>query len=365
MTESEKALALPLHARHEEMEAKFAVEGGWTVPLVYASVLDEVGLARSQAAVVDVTPISRFRIRGHGAVDLLCRLCTHDVVHQEDDTAELTCLCNRRGGVLDCGYLLRLEKDWVLTGWPGNRTKLAEHLEAHAWDFDVKVTDQTGSTCQLAAIGPEAPQRLDAILPEKISTAKPGTVRVGNYLVARILASRTSYADLWGLEVVVPKMLAAKAWALVTRKTGQNAFAPIGHAARDVLRIEAGCVRYGHEIHEMIDPITAGLGRCVRLDHDFIGAKALEEIRSRGPARRLVRLACSAPEGPAEPGIPRLGDSVFDGEGNQVGQVTSGTFSPSVGAPVALALLQAGSARPEGRLEIRSGRTSQQARLVL
>jgi aminomethyltransferase len=346
------------------MEAKFAVEGGWNVPLVYSSVLDEVGLARSQAAVVDVSSISRFRIRGHGAVDLLSRLCTHDVVHQEDDTAELTCLCNRLGGVLDCGYLLRLETDWILTGWPGNRAKLAEHLEEHAADFDVKVTDQTESTCQFAAIGPEAPRRLDAILPEKISTARPGSVRVGNYLVARVVASRTAYTDLWGLEVTVPKWLAAKAWTLVTRKAGQNALAPIGHAARDVLRIEAGCVRYGHEIHEMIDPITAGLGRCVRPGPDCIGAEALEQIQSRGPGRRLVRLESATGQASPGPRIPRLGDPVFDAEGNALGQVTSGTFSPSIGAPVALALLQTGAARPESWLEIRSDRSSQQMRLV-
>ncbi|MFP4354532.1 MAG: aminomethyltransferase family protein [Phycisphaerae bacterium] len=363
MHETEDTANLPLHGRHEAMEAKFADESGWRLPLVYSSVLDEVDQAHSAAALLDVTPLSRFRIRGNGAVDFLERLFTHDAVRQEDNTAELTCLCNRRGGVIDCGYLLRLESDWLYTGDAGNRAKTAEHFQLHAADFDIKLDDQTDKTCQLAAIGPDAAKRLDAILPEPISPAPRGQVRVGNYLVARIVASRTSYCGLWGLEVILPKMLAGQAWTLMTQRAGDNAIDPIGHAARDVLRIEAGLARYGHEINEMIDPITAGLGRCVRLNHDCIGAEALGRIEQQGPARRLVQLRFEAGGSVSSAGrIPRMGESICDEQGNQIGQVTSGTYSPGAAAVVALGLVQ--SARTEAGPGLQVGDTHQPARLI-
>lgn len=316
--------------------------GGWAVPLSYTGPLEEADLAASSGVVTDVSYLSRIRIRGDGALDLLERACTHDVAHQEDDTAAASCLCNDRGGVVDLGYLLRLESEWLWTGDAGNREKTLEHLTALANGLDVKLTDRTAKTAHLAVLGPQAAGKLDAVLPFTVSDLPPHAIKAGSLLIAKYTASRIAYADLWGLEVVLPAMTAGQAWRFITDKAGENALPPMGQAGRDILRIRAGLPRYGHEVNETIDPITAGLERCVHTDHEFIGCDALAEIARKGPARRLCTLALSPPDGaPAARAVPRLGDAVTDADGAEVGRVTSGTLAGQPLAPIALAYLSA------------------------
>lgn len=330
---------LALDAAHREMEARMGDHAGWAVPLSYRGALAEAGEARARAAVLDVSHLTRVELRGGGALDLLGRLCTHDVDHQEDDASSLTCLCDEAGGVVDVGFLTRLTDRWLLTGSAGNREALLGHLRDHAPHGEVQITDRTESTCQLAVVGPEAPGRLDGALPRTVSDIPPRTATSGSLLIAKYVATRTAYADLWGLEVIFPAMLAGKAWRFITHKAGQNAIGPIGHAARDVLRIEAGLPRYGHEVTRATDPLSAGLGQIVDFGHDFLGADAVAAVRDRGPAR-VPRRVILAPENAGKaPALPRMGDAVLDADGVEVGRVTSGTFSPRHDAPIALAHL--------------------------
>ena len=353
---------LALHDRHVALEARMGEEAGWLVPLSYASALQEVETVADRAGVCDVSHLARLRIRGDDALDLLERAFSHDAARQEDDTAALTCLCNERGGVLDCGYLLRLDESWLYTGDAGNRLKVVEHLGRLAGD-DVRIDDLTPKTSQFAVTGPEAPRLLTTILKEDLAALPFGTVRTSNYLVAKIHASRTGYGPFWSLEAIVPNMLAGQAWDLLTRRAKGNAVSPIGHAARDVLRVEACLPRYGHEIHERIDPLTAGLPHCVSLDHDFIGAEAIARVRDRGSSRRLVRLEIDGPPPPARPSIARLGDGVSDDEGNHVGEVTSGTFSPLSQRVLALAYLQPHAAAAGTELRV-GGASARIARVL-
>lgn len=342
MSDPTDAQRLPLHEKHRTMEARMGTVAGWSVPMSYIGPLEESALAQTSGAVCDVSYLSRIRLRGDGALDLLERACSHDVAHQEDDTAVLSCLCNERGGVLDLGYLLRLERDWLWTGDAGNRSKTLEHLTAMGDGLDVKVTDRTCHTAQLAVVGPEAPQRLDAVLPFSVSDLPSGAVKAGSLLVAKYTASRTGYAGTWGLEVILPAMIASQAWRFITDKAGENALPPLGAAARDILRIRAGLPRYGHEVNETIDPITAGLGRCVDLGGDFPGRDAVAEIARRGPVRRLAKLSWTPPQDrPASDAIGRLGDEVLDAEGREVGRVTSGTLAGQSPRAIALGYLAA------------------------
>ncbi len=330
---------LPLDAAHRELEARMGDQAGWAVPLSYRGALVEAADARAHAGVVDVSHLTRVELKGDGALDLLWRLCTHDVDHQEDDTSSLTCLCDSTGGVVDMGFLTRLADRWLLTGCAGNREALLAHLRRHAASAPVKIIDRTSSTCQLAVVGPEAPGMLDAALPLSVSDLPPRAATAGSLLVARYVATRTAYADLWGLEVSFPAMLAGKAWRFITHKAGTNAIEPIGHAARDVLRIEGGLPRYGHEATRATDPLSAGLAEAVDFDHDFLGADAVAVVRDRGPARTVRRIVLSPEDSAAPPALPRMGDAVWDADGVEVGRVTSGTFSPRYDAPIALAHL--------------------------
>ena len=174
-------------------------------------------------------------------------------------------------------------------------------------------------------------------------------------MLAAYSVVRTAYMGLWALEVTLANMFAAKAWRFITDKAGDDAVAPAGLVAREVLRIEAGQCRFGHELNETIDPFTAGLGHTVDFGHDFVGRAALEKLRDKAPARRRVGVVLARPENispAAGQAAPRLGDVLHAGDGRRIGSVTSGTFSPKLQRPIAMAYIEAGAARSGGELTV-------------
>lgn len=344
MTPEQSLHQTPLHAKHVALEAKMEDVAGWHMPLSYGSALEEAHEARSRAVVWDVSHMGRLRIRGDGAIDLLERACTVDVAHQEDDTCVITPLCNERGGLLDLCRLVRLEDHWLLFTSPLGREKILSHLQGLAEALNAKVEDQTGKTALFDVAGPAAAKILDAVLPQKVSEIPAGGAATGSFMIAKYVATRMDFTGLWSLQVVVPAMLAGMAWDFITKKAGANAIRPAGLAARDILRLEAAIPEYGYEINETIDPFTAGLGAAVRGGRNFIGSGALEEIKRRGVARRLVAAVFdAAPTGGTAMLIPRQGEELFDASGAAVGTITSATFSPALERIVALAYVSAGA----------------------
>lgn len=286
MSENDELLKTALHDRHVAAAARMGPWEGWNMPLDYGDADGEVAEVRSRAGVFDISHLGRIRIRGDGAVDLLERLCTSDAARQEDDTAAVTLLCNDAGCIIDAGILIRLENDWVLTCSAGGRQKVLEHVQANAADFDVKVSDQTRNTVHICTCGQAAARILDAVLPEKVSSLPRGAAKIGSFVVARYIAARTGYTNLWSLEVILPNMLAQQAWSFITAKAGANAIRPAGMTAREILRKEASLPRRGPDFDDTTDPITAGLERAVNFNHDFLGRDAIGKIKQArgGPA---------------------------------------------------------------------------------
>lgn len=332
-----------LYDKHIAAGATMGEEAGWQAPLSYAGSLEEVATIRRRAGVLDISHVGRLRIRGDSALELLEKLCTHDVARQEDNTARPTLLCNDRGGIIDQGVLVRGEDFWLLTTSPGNRQKVLRHLMEQGEGLAVKIDDQTEKTAHLAVIGPQAPKLLDACLPIKPSPLPRGAVVVGSLMIARYIAMRIGYAGLWSLEVIIPNLVAGQAWRFITEKAGDNRIRPAGMGARDILRIESGLPRYGHEINETIDPVTAGLMEMVDMAHGFIGRDAIRVALQRPPARKLVGLALTPKGKPAAGLVPRQGSAVFAADGPEIGTVTSGTFSPTLDQPIALGYVSAGA----------------------
>ncbi len=351
---TEDLLKTPLHSRHVAMEASMGDEGGWAMPLSYTGPLEEAAEVRRRAGVYDAGNLGRIRIRGDESLELLERACTHDVARQEDDSAALTLLLNERAGILDCGFLLRLENWWVLTTSPACREKVLVHLQALAGDFDATVDDQSRKTTQIGVAGPAGAEVLDAVLPFKASELPRGGVKMGMLMIARYIAARAGSTGLWCVEVMLPNMAAGLGWDFITRKAGDSALPPVGAAARDLLRVEAGVPRYGHELSEQTDPFMGGLGERLDFDHEFLGAPAARELAGKTPARRLVRLEFASDESTARGGcIPRLGDRILDGDA-EVGQITSGAYSPERKAPIALAYVRSDLADPGTRVNVGS-----------
>lgn len=327
-----------LHAQHTAAGATMGEEGGWATPISYRGALEEALEVRRRAGVFDVSHLGRIRIRGDGALDLLERVCTADVAHQEDDTTLHTLLCNEQGGILDECFLIRLANFWVLTCNAHNRQKLLDHLAEQKID-NMKIDDQTTMVSQLAVAGPAAEDILNEVLPIRLDGLKDHAAKMGSLMIANYIAARSGYSGEWTLEVMVPGMFATKAWDFITQSAGKNAIPPAGMAARDVLRIEAGLCRYGHETNETIDPITAGLERYVDFGHDFLGAEAIRKIQQKGPVQKRVGLIFEEPPAgkPSPPSIPVSGEVVRKTDGAEIGTITSGTFSPQQDNVIAMA----------------------------
>lgn len=357
-------LRTALFEKHAAMEAAMGLDGGWEMPMAYGGALDEALRVCNSAGVLDVSHIGRIRIRGDEALDLVERVCTADVVCQEDDTARYTLLCNESGGIIDQCMILRLDDWWLLTTSPACRQKVLEYLQRSGEGMKVKVDDQTPKTSMICVAGPEAERILDGALPVRVAGMAPGAVKVGSLMIARYTAMRTDYLGQWALEVVLPNMFAAKAWRFITDKAGagKNAVAPVGMAARDVLRIEAWRCRYGHELNETIDPFTAGLADAVDFEHDFLGREALAKLRDRAPARRRVGLALDADR--LKTSIPAMGTIVSDDDGRELGTVTSGTFSPSLDRPIAMAYVSADAAEPGARVKLQLASGAAEAEII-
>jgi len=339
MTEGE-LLKTALHGKHVAMEARMGSDGGWAMPLSFRGAVEEVDAVAACAGVFDISNVGRIRIRGDEALDLVERVCTADVVRQEDDTARFTLLCNEAGGVIDQCLALRIDDWWLLTTSPINRLKVLEHLRAVGEGMAVKIDDQTTRTTMVCVAGAQAEGMLDRSLPIRVAGLKRGQIKTGTLMIARYIALRTCYMGAWALEVILPNMFAGQAWRFITNKAGDNAAPPAGAAARDVLRIRAGRCRYGHELNETIDPFTADLGRAVSFDHDFLGRGALEALAGKAPPRRRVGLVMDIPADAAGSGaIPGLGTPVARADGGQVGTVTSGTIGAEGDQVIAMAYL--------------------------
>ena len=353
---SETLLKTPLHDKHVSDGATMGPEDGWAVPLHYGSSLDEALAVRSRAGLSDLSHLGRLRIRGDGALELLERLCTADVARQEDNTAQHTLLCNGLGGILDECYIIRLENFWVLTTSAINRLKILAHLQTHADGLDgVRVDDQTEKVVQLAVAGPDAERILDDALPISVAGLKPNDARTGSLMIANYIAIRSSYCGLFTLEVMLPGMFAGRAWDYITQKSDRAVLSPTGMLARDILRIEAGRCRFGYEINETIDPVSAGLMGCVDMGHDFIGAEAIGKLAGKTPARIRSGLVLETPTAAASnPAIPAPGSAICQPDGLEVGNITSAIFSPTLEKVIAQAYISPEATSSQAELLVHS-----------
>jgi aminomethyltransferase len=362
---ADELLRSPLHSRHVALEAQMTESAGWLMPLAYAGlrhagaataaqagVLEELAQVRKRAGLWDVSHMGRLRIGGDGALDLLEHACTADVAHQEDDTCITTLLCNDRGGIIDMCQLARMEDHWLMVTSPLARVSVMEHLSPLAQRFGARLDDHTFKTTMIDVAGPAAAEILDTVLPVKPTGLPAGAARGGSFMIARYTALRANYTGLWSLAVVLPNLFSGKAWDYITAKAGDKAITPMGLAARDVLRVEAGLPAFGNELNQTIDPITAGLEAAVDSGHEFIGADAIRQIKARGPARKRVGLVLDAGRAylPDSPGaaaegrasmpdlhIPRQGTGIYLGDGAECGTITSGAYSLAMDKIIAMA----------------------------
>jgi aminomethyltransferase len=313
---------------------------GFEMPVQYEGVGREHLWVRGSAGVFDVSHMGQIETVGPQAGALLQHLLTNDVGSMAVGDAQYSCLCREDGGVLDDLIAYRLDVARFLTVTnAANRDRDLDWYGEQARRFEVEVRDVGDEYAMLAVQGPRARELVaglaDAELPPRMRTA---AVRIAG---AEAVACGTGYTGEDGVELLLEPGAAAAVWEALV---GAGA-TPAGLGARDTLRIEACFPLYGNELALERTPIEAGLGWCCKEETGFIGAEAIAALRADGPEQRLAPFALT------ERGVPRAGNPVLVGA-ETVGEVTSGTHSPSLAIGVGMAYVRSELADPGAAIEI-------------
>ena len=328
-----------LHSRHVALGAKTADFGGWDMPIEYAGVLVEHEAVRTAVGVFDVSHMGKVRIHGIGAADFLNSVLTNDLNRIGDGQAQYTMLCNEFGGVTDDLIVYRWSPDEIfMVPNASNAATVVAALREVA-PVGITVDDHHDDHGIIAVQGPNSRAALEALgLPADHAYM---SMVSASHRGEPVIVCRSGYTGELGFELVVPNIILGSVWDALLDKGARFGMVPAGLGARDTLRLEMGYPLHGQDIAADISPVEAGLGWAVGWDKPtFNGRDALVKQREQGPRRRLRGLKS------LERGIPRAHMHVFaDGdvqlEGAVVGDITSGTFSPSLRQGIALALLNA------------------------
>jgi aminomethyltransferase len=323
----------PLHNQHLELKAQLTDFAGWQMPLKYGSETTEHCTVRSDVGLFDLSHMGEIYVSGSQAVDFLNYALISDISKVNIGKAKYTMICNANGGVIDDLVVYRIaESEFLVVANAANTNVVNNELKYRATDFDVNVIDRSLDTGLIALQGPQAKTHVAKFIPVEILDKLKNYSCVQIELVGiPVLLARTGYTGEDGFEIFTSVDKVAEIWKVFIKEH----IAPIGLAARDTLRLEAGMPLYGHELNLEITPIHAGLSRVVAFDKsDFVGKSALTEL-SKKIDRKLIGIELETRR------IARAGFSLVVSNGTVVGQVTSGAFSPSLGKSIAMAYLDA------------------------
>ncbi|TCC65891.1 glycine cleavage system aminomethyltransferase GcvT [Kribbella pittospori] len=334
MTASAELKKSPLHERHVALGAKFAEFGGWEMPLEYGGVVAEHTAVRTCVGVFDVSHLGKATVKGPGAAAYVNSCLTNDLGKIAPGQAQYTLCCNERGGVVDDLIVyLHADDDVFLIPNAANTAEVVRLLQADAPE-GVVVTNTHDDYAILAVQGTNSDDVVSAIgLPIGHDYMSFTTAEFAG---TPVVVCRTGYTGERGYELVVPNQAAVAVFDALLEAGAPYGIVPAGLGARDTLRTEMGYPLHGQDITPDITPVQARSGWAVgwKKEH-FWGDEALRAEKERGPARILRGLRA------AGRGIPRPHMTVLDQSGTTLGEVTSGTFSPTLKKGIALALLDA------------------------
>lgn len=352
-------LRTPLADAHEALGARMAPFGGWHMPVQYEGIIAEHNAVRSHVGVFDLSHMGEVEVCGAGAAKTLQRVLTNDVCAVADGHALYSPMCLPDGGIVDDVIVYRRGEDsFLVVPNASNIDKDVAWIREHAAPA-TSVVDVSMETALIAVQGPASPDVLGRITGATVADIAPFTFREEvDVAGVSAMVSRTGYTGETGYELYCPAAEAERVWEAALSASRDAGGMPIGLGARDTLRLEARLCLYGSEIDETTTPLEAGLRWTVAFDKgDFIGRSALAAQRDAGLSRRLVGLAMDGR------GIARSGYSVHR-EADEVGRVTSGAPSPSLGVNIALAYVDAEHARVGRALEVQVRRKRHAARVV-
>jgi aminomethyltransferase len=325
------ALRTPLHDAHVAAGARMVEFAGFDMPVRYTGTLDEHGAVRQRVGIFDVSHMGEVTFEGPRALEALNRLVTNDLSACEDGQAQYNCICLPDGGIIDDTVIYRRSaEDLLVCVNASNRDKDFSWLSEHGAGEGVRVTDRGDEYAQIALQGPRADAVLSTMTNLRLDQLGQFRFADTQVLDRSALVARTGYTGERGFELFLPASDAMRLWEALLHAGEVHGLRPCGLGARDTLRLEMKYCLYGNDIDEGTTPLQAGLGWAVKLKKgEFIGREALLAEKEAGIPRRLVGFEVTGR------GIARHGYPILKA-GEVVGEVTSGTQSPSLARAIGM-----------------------------
>jgi aminomethyltransferase len=316
---------------HEALGAKMVPFAGFNMPVQYEGVNAEHETVRNAVGVFDVSHMGEFLIEGEHALALIQKVTTNDASKLTIGKAQYSCLPNDDGGIVDDLIVYKVKDDTYLL------VVNASNIEKD-WNW-IQSKNDMGATMRnlsddYALLAIQGPKAIEAMQP--LSSYDLSSVDFYNFVVAdfagieHVIISATGYTGSGGFEIYCKNAEVKQIWDKVFEAGADYGIKPIGLAARDTLRLEMGYCLYGNDIDDTTSPFEAGLGWITKFTKAFTNSEALQAEKNQGPKRKLVAFELD------ERGVPRHGYDIVDGSGNKIGEVTSGTMSPSLNKGIGL-----------------------------
>lgn len=310
---------------HESLGAKIVPFAGYNMPVQYAGINIEHETVRKDVGVFDVSHMGEFYLKGENALALIQKVTSNDASVLTDGKVQYSCLPNNEGGIVDDLLVYRIsENEYLLVVNASNIEKDWNWISQHN-DLGVEMINSSDEISLLAVQGPKTAKALQSLTNVDLKEMKYYTFEIGSFAgVEDVIISATGYTGSGGFEIYVKNEDVEKVWNAVFEAGNGLNIQPIGLAARDTLRLEMGFCLYGNDINDTTSPIEAGLGWITKFTKEFVNSEALQKQKEEGITKKLVAFEIT------EKGIPRQGYHILNSDGTQIGEVTSGTMSPSL-----------------------------------
>lgn len=351
----------PLYEHHLALGGKIIDFGGWAMPVQYTNVIEEHQTTRAKAGLFDICHMGEIEIKGPQAFDLLQWVLSRNIVEQAVGQIKLSVITNERGGIIDDLTVYKFNRDhYMIVTNAGTKDKdflwITKQKEAQGIS-DVQITDISDQTGKLDIQGP-----LSQVILQKITSDDLVPLRYYHAMDTRVInfpaiVSRSGYTGEDGFEIYAYSETIGDIWNKLLEIGAGFGLKPIGLGARDTLRLEAGMMLYGNDMDETITPLEVVYGWVTNLEKEFVGSTALRKLQEGGLRRKLVGFEME------ERGIARHGYKVFK-EGREIGEVTSGTFTPTLQKAVGLAFVPISYSEPGTEIFIKIRDHHTRARVV-
>ncbi len=321
---------------HIALGAKMAEFAGYNMPIVYSGINEEHRAVRNSVGVFDVSHMGEFMLKGEKALDLIQLITTNDASKLADGKVQYSCMPNDKGGIVDDLLVYRWnESEYYLVVNASNIEKDWNWIKLHN-TFGVEMTNMSDDMNLLAVQGPNALKTLQKLTDINLSDIPYYAYAAGKMAgLDDVIISNTGYTGAGGFEIYVWNKDARAMWDAVFEAGKEFGIVPCGLACRDTLRLEKAFCLYGHDIDDTTSPIEAGLGWITKFTKNFVMSDYHRSIKENGPKKKLIGFEIT------EKGkIPRQHFKIKDAEGNEIGEVTSGTQSPTLGKAIGMAYVK-------------------------